>query len=443
MKSLRFVAFSTVLSLLSAWGAAPDPVPDLPAAVVYEANLRALAPNVGFDGLRARLPQIKTLGVNVLWLMPVQPVGKVRSAGGLGSPYAVADFNGFNAEFGDEARFRRLVAAAHKLKMAVILDWVGDHTAWDCSWIEDHPDWYLHTASGAISIPAGTGWNDVAALDYKNRTMRAAMVRSMARWVSEFAIDGFRCDAADRIPIDFWRDAIATLRKATSKRLLMLAEGFRAEDYAAGFDLTYGWDFCSKLREVFKGGPATEIAKSAAFEARGIPVGARRLRFVTNHDISAWEGSTLEFYKTPDGLRTAFTIAALYGGTPLIYAGQEVDWDKRIPIFDESAIDWKRSPETIRWLGRLIALRQATPAFLVGELTDFSTFDVVAFSRAKGGDQAIVLANVRNQAVIATIPSDLRGRWKDGLSGADISIDSQVRLAPYGRAVFVRTVAGS
>jgi len=283
----------------------------------------------------------------------------------------------------------------------------------------------------------------VAALDYRNSAMRAAMIESMKGWLTRFDIDGFRCDSSDRMPDDFWKTAIGALRASASKRLLMLAEGFRAEDYAEGFDLTYGWDFCSKLREVFNGKAATEIAASSAFEARDIPTKARRLRFVTNHDMSAWDGSTLEFYKTHEGLRTAFTVAALYGGTPLIYMGQEVEWDKRIPIFDQSSIDWTKNEDASRWIGQLMDLRRTQPAFLTGTVDDRSTADIVAFARSKGADEALVLANVRDRPASVTLPNGLQGTWRNGLSGKNVYLDSSVTLPPYGRLVLVRAAAAN
>ena len=149
--------------------------------------------------------------------MPVQPVGQIRSAGGLGSPYALCDYEAVNPEFGDEKDLQELVRAAHDLKMRVILDWVPDHTAWDHPWIKNHPDWYLKGPDGKISIPPGTNWNDVAALDYSNMALRSEMARQMRFWIDRYKVDGFRCDAADRLPIDFWKATIDTLRSSTSK----------------------------------------------------------------------------------------------------------------------------------------------------------------------------------------------------------------------------------
>ena len=409
-------------------------VPDLPEAVVYEANIRAFGPESNLRGLAARLRSIRALGVNVLWLMPIQPVGKLKSAGGLGSPYAVADFDAVNPEFGSEQDLRTVVHEAHRLHMAVILDWVADHTSWDHPWIRRHPDWYLRDEAGRISSPPKTGWLDVAALDYRNRAMRKAMTGSMRSWIARFDVDGFRCDSSDRMPFDFWKSAIESLRASTHKRLLMLAEGYRPDDYTAGFDLTYGWGFCTRLRQVFGGKDAREIANAATEEKKDIPTGAERLRFITNHDISAFEGSLPELYKSFQGARTAFAIAALYGGVPLIYTGEEADYGKRIPIFEDSTIEWREGA----WMAQLMSLRAGNTALRTGKVTDRSTRDAVVFDRRRGSNEVLVVANVRGKGQSVDVDSEWRGAWTDGMSHQAAQIKGNIYLPPYGYRIYVR-----
>ncbi len=409
-------------------------LPPLLKVVVYEANLRAEGPRGGFVALTSRLGSIQALGVNVLWLMPVQPVGKVRSAGGLGSPYATADYDMVNPEFGTPAELRRLIDEAHRRKMAVILDWVANHTAWDNPWIKSHPDWYTHDAKGNITIPAGTNWNDVADLNYDKPALRTAMIDAMKGWVDRFGIDGFRCDTADWVPADFWKQAIARLRAASPRPLLMLAEGFRKENAASGFDLEYGWPFYDRLKAVFKGEKASNLAGAAAQEARN---GGRHLRFVTNHDKDAWEGTPTDFFRTTAGVRAATVVTAFYGGgTPLVYEGQEVAWPKRIPIFDRTSVDWFSNPAERTWLGSLLALRRSHAALREGATVDFSTSDAVAFRRRSGGDEALVVANVRDHATSVSVSS---GTWRDGLSGRPVRLGPTIELPPFGYRVYVRS----
>jgi glycosidase len=413
-------------------------LPTLPETVVYEANLRAEGPEGGFALVTKRLPSIKALGVNVIWLMPVQPVGKLRSAGGLGSPYATANYDVVNPEFGTPAEFKALVAKAHALKIAVLIDWAANHTAWDHPWVKAHSDWYMHDAEGKIAIPEGTNWQDVADLDYSKPALREAMITSMRGWITRYGLDGFRCDTADFLPYDFWKEAIPKIRAASPRPLMMLGEGFRADHYAAGFDLTYGWPFFDKMCAIYKGAKASELASAVETEGKEIPVGARRLRFVANHDKAAWEGTTLDFFRTPEGVRGATVVTALYGGTPLIYTGEEVGWDKRVPIFDRSSIDWGGHPETRRWMSSLFALRRAHPSLQCGTLTDFSTGDAIVFMRRKGMDQALVVANVRDRAVTVNLPASAQGKWRDGFSGRTAEVSRQVSLPAYASQVFVR-----
>jgi len=413
-------------------------VPDLLKVVVYEANLRALGPHPGFRGLTDRLNQIQALGVNVLWLMPIQPVGKVRSAGGLGSPYAIRDFRAVNPEFGDAQELTALIKAAHRLKIAVILDWVADHTSWDSDWLTRHPDWYLRDNKGQIESPPGTGWNDVAALDFGNKAMRSQMIADMGYWIARFDFDGFRCDSADRMPFDFWKTAIESVRAGAKKRLLMLAEGHRTDDYAAGFDLTYGWSFSNRLREIFRGRSAADLAAASTDETGNLPLGARRLNFITNHDVSAWEGSLIEYYKSEQGVMAAFTVAALYGGTPLIYTGQEVGYEKRIPIFEHTAIDWSKNPTSAGWMSRLVAIRNSHPAFLAGTLSDRSTKDIVMFSRRKNSDEVLVIANSRDRAESIHIDGAWQGEWNNGFSGKAEHLGPDFPMPSFGSLVLTR-----
>ena len=403
----------------------------LSETVVYEANLRAEGPTGGFAALTRRLDSIRALGVNVLWLMPVQPVGKERSAGGLGSPYAPRDYDAVNPEFGTPAELKALVSEAHRRGMRVILDWVANHTAWDHPWIKAHPDWYTRDAKGEIAIPAGTNWNDVADLDYAKPALREAMTLAMQGWVRDYGIDGFRCDTADWVPADFWKAAIDRLRAASPRPLLMLAEGFRPENRVAGFDLQYGWPFYDALTAVYKGAPARSLAAAAAKEAAQGPA----LRFVTNHDKAAWEGTTLDFFRTPEGVRTATVVNALYGGgVPLVYSGQEVAWPERIPIFERSTLDWSRDPAQRRWLAGLFALRRTNPALRDGTTVDLSSDDAILFVRRAGKTEALVVVNVRDRPVEVSTPT---GAWRDAFTGRAVVPDST--LPAFGYRVYLRS----
>ncbi len=405
-------------------------------SVIYEANVRAFAPGGDLAAVTARLSAIRALGANVLWLMPIHPVGKLRSVGGLGSPYSVADYDRVNPEFGSGADLRQLVAEAHRRGMRVILDWVANHTAWDHPWIAAHPDWYTKDAQGAIAIPAGTNWNDVADLDYSKPALRKAMIAAMRGWIERDGVDGFRCDAADMVPADFWKEAIAGLRAASPRPLLMLAEGFRPENRAAGFDMEYGWPFYDRLAAIYKGERASSLATAAAREASS---GGPHLRFVTNHDKSAWEGVPTDVFRSPEGVRGATVVSALYsGGAPLVYTGQEVAWPKRIPLFERSSVDWGRNRAEGAWLSALFLLRAAHPALRDGTTVDLSSEDVVAFARRKGGDEALVVANARGVARSLPLGVAFAGRWQDGFTKTSTTLAGRLDLPSDGYRVLFR-----
>ena len=174
-------------------------VPDPRDAVIYEVNIRAFSSTGNFNGIKNRLDEIKALGVNVLYLMPVHPIGVLNT---VNSPYCVKNYEGVNSAFGTLNDLRTLIDEAHIRGMAVIFDWVADHTAWDHPWIINK-SWYKLNAAGEIISPPNTNWTDVGQLNYGSDAMGKAMIREMKYWVYNANIDGYRCDAADFIPFDF------------------------------------------------------------------------------------------------------------------------------------------------------------------------------------------------------------------------------------------------
>ena len=229
------------------------PLAQMPAVkdvAMYQVNPRVFAPENSLRAVADRIDSIKALGVNVMWVMPIYPIGIEK---GKNSPYCIQDYKAIAPEFGTLNDFKYLARTCHEHGMAIILDWVANHTAWDHPWVKEHPDWYTHDAEADTIIhPRPWDWYDVADLNYDNKDMRAAMIDAMKYWIADVGIDGFRCDVADGVPADFWKEAIDTLRQAAGKRqILMLAEGKRADNFTAGFDMNYGWDFKDQIVRVF------------------------------------------------------------------------------------------------------------------------------------------------------------------------------------------------
>jgi len=405
-------------------------LPDLNKTVVYEVNIRAFSKDGNLAGVTAGLPRLKKLGVNVVWLMPIFPVGKIKAVAPLGSPYAVADYDRVNPEFGTEADLIQLVTDAHRRKMAVILDWVGNHTAWDSPWMAAHKDWYLQDAAGNPIPPPGTGWADVAKLTYDSKPMREAMIASMSRWVKQDGVDGFRCDAADMVPRDFWKSAIDRLRGESSHKLFFLAEGNRPADYTDGFDTAYGWDFYHLLKDVFaKGKPASDLAACDQHERQGLDSSKAPLRFSTNHDEDAFTGPPATIYGGPKAAQAAFAISCLYGGVPLIYNGQEVGWRKAIGFFDRDPIDWSTQSTEGLSVAEIVHLWRDLPGFRSAEVRDFSTKDVVAVERGSGNDRVVVMISVRSAPSSIVVPGGLH--WQDHVADRAVGPGSTLTLEPF------------
>lgn len=423
---MRWLLLSVLIaSAASSSARLPEKTADL---VIYEVNFRAFSQGTNFAGVTARLENLKRLGVNTLWLMPIFPTGKINSGTRLGSPYSVSNYRVVNPEFGDMASLKHLVAKAHQLGLAVILDWVANHTAWDNPWISEHPDWYLHDAQGRISIPPGTNYHDVAQLEFKRSDMRKEMIACMEHWIDAANIDGFRCDMADAIPSSFWKSAIAQLRSHSRKRLLMLAEGTKGEHFREGFDLVYAWSFCTALKDVFKGASAQRLAKTDAAEKAP---GGQVFRYITNHDECAWEGSPVQLYRGPKGAFAAYVIATSMGGAALIYTGQEIGWADRISFFDHNPVRWPKGSQLEAEYERYGALRRAHPALREGEIEDFSTDDVVAFSRRSGAEKLFVVVNVRPFESTLEAPTDLQGAFQDLWTSKVRSFRGEIRLRSF------------
>lgn len=427
----------------------PGPAPEVPAApfvlapteevVMYEVNLRAFSQAGNLAGVAARLDDIKRLGVNVIWLMPIFPVGVERSAGGLGSPYAVRDYQAVGAEYGNLADLQALVQAAHAKGMGVVLDWVANHTAWDHAWISQHPNWYTRDGNGTILHPPGTNWLDVADLDYTNDSMRLAMIGALRYWTETVGVDGFRCDAADMVPFSFWKQAIDSLRAGSgSKRLLMLAEGARSDHFTAGFDLNFSWDFYTQLKNSFQqGNGTTPLWTANRSEYNVVPAGKHRLRFTTNHDEYAWDNTPSALFGGEAAAFAAFALTSSWSPVVLIYSGQEIAWPQRIPFFTRSPLNWNFNATYRQQYEDWMALRQSEPLMRTGNLMPYFLTSLTAYTRTQGADTLLVLVNTRNQADSL---SNLPAHWRDAAGWSRLwgVSDAPHKLEPHGVAVWKR-----
>ncbi len=420
------------------------------SAVIYEVNVRQYTPEGTLAALQRHLPRLDSLGANILWVMPVQPIGQKSRKGSLGSYYSIRDYRDINPEFGAKSDFRTFVDGAHKQGMRVILDWVANHTAFDHAWITAHPDWYVHRPDGTISFARDdknkeTDWTDVAELDYSNRAMRKAMIADMKWWLDTMRIDGFRCDVAGGVPNDFWAEARRALTVARPD-LFMLAEG-ESPGLHASFDMTYGWEFHHLLNELAQGKkPTSELDGYFAREARTYPAGAYRMYFTSNHDENSWSGS--EFERMGENHIPAFVLAAtVEKSMVLLYTGQEASMRKRLRFFDKDTVDWK-GPSLAGFYGKVFDLKHANRALWNGAFggaqARLKTEDgerAYAFTRTRGSNTVLVAVNFGDAAARTAYSGLARpGRYTDWFDRSKVALSAagQFDIPAHGYRVLVR-----
>jgi len=404
-------------------------VPNRGDATIYQVNIRAFSQAGNLAGVTARLDSIKALGVNVIYLMPIFPVGTVKS---VNSPYSVKDYKAVNPEFGTLADLRSLVDGAHQRNMSVMLDWVANHTAWDNYWITAHKSWYEQDASGNIVSPAG--FSDVAQLNFDNGNMRLAMIADMKYWVYAANIDGFRCDFADNPPVSFWQQAIDTLRNIQTHSLLLMAEGTRSANYTAGFDYNFGFAFYGNLKNIYSNNTSVQtIDNLNTTEYAGATNGQQVVRYITNHDVNSSDGIPPSLFGGKSGSLAAFVVVALMKSVPLIYDGQEVGMTTPITFpFTSVKIDWTTGQDVTAAYKRIIAFRNSSNAIREGDLTSYSNADVCAFMKTKNTEKVLVIDNLRNRTVTYTLPAAAANTmWTDALNSGTVTLTDQIILQPY------------
>lgn len=349
-------------------------------ATIYEVNLRQYSDKGTFKDFETQLPRLQKLGVKILWFMPINPIGELNRKGPLGSYYSVKDYEAVNSEYGTIDDFKQLVKTAHNLGLKIIIDWVPNHTSWDSPWITQHPDWYSRDSTGKMFAPFD--WTDVAQLNYKNMEMRAAMIDAMKFWINEADIDGFRCDVAHNVPVDFWNDCRVALDKV--KPVFMLAEAEKPELVKQAFDADYGWDNHHLLNDIAKGKKnADSLAAYLQKDILRYPNYSFRMLFTSNHDENAWAGT--EFERMGDAAKTFAVLTFTLPGFPLIYTGQEVGFNRRLKFFEKDPVDWTDRGDFTKFYQTLTKMKASNPALWNGE---------------KGADLERVRTNEDNQAFI-------------------------------------------
>lgn len=400
---------------------------------IYEVNIRQYTPEGTIKAFQTHLPRLQEMGVDILWIMPVQPISEKNRKGPLGSYYSIQDYTAINPNFGTEADFKAMVDDAHERDMIVILDWVANHTGFDHEWVNNE-GWHNVDSLGNVTWPSGTDWTDVADLNYDNNEMRAAMIQDMKWWLTEMKIDGFRCDVAGEVPNDFWRTAIDSLQ--STKDVFMLAEWDEPKLHEAGFHMTYGWGPHHWMNEKAKGHFDTDsLEKLMISDIDRYGKNDFRMMFTTNHDENSWNGTVFERFG--EGHKAWAVWAFTVRGMPLIYSGQEAGLAKRLRFFDKDTIDFSSIPHQAFYT-KLLSLKKENAALYNGSyggglnFIDDRNSQVSSYIRTTENNEVFVIINLSENEQTVKYSDVNFGEYKNYFDNETVSIsDAQFMLEPY------------
>lgn len=410
---------------------------------VYEINLRQYTLEGTFAAFAQSLPRLKDMGVQVLWFMPFYPIGEIKRIGGLGSYYSIRDYKNINPEFGTLDDFKQTVNTAHQLGMKVIIDWVANHTAWDHHWTNDHPEFYKRDHHGNFISPYD--WSDVIQLDHNSSAKEDAMIDAMKFWLTEFNIDGYRCDMAHLTPLSFWFRARKELDAI--KPLFWLAE---TEDpsYHEVFDASYAWEFLHTMEKYWRREIGIEGLYAVLYKYdHTFPRDAIRMYFTSNHDENSHSGS--EYERMGDAALPFAVLCATWNGIPLVYGGQELPLKRRLNFYNKDAIEWTSDIHLHDFYKKLLHLHASHPALPAGD-DNVATYrirtgedsKVFAFLRRSGEKEVLVLLNLspENELPFEITDENVRGVFKELFSGEkkDFEAVKHINMKGWGYKVFVK-----
>ncbi len=397
--------------------------PFLSSSNIYEVNIRQYTQEGTFSAFQKNLPRLQKMGVEILWLMPVYPIGQTHRKGELGSYYSIRDFEDINPEFGTKDDFRSLIEAAHDAGMKLIIDWVANHAAWDNVWTKDHPDFFLRNENGEFLSPYD--WSDVIQIDHSNKAQQIRMMEAMAYWVREFNIDGFRADLAHLTPLPFWIDARMFLQNYKTE-LIWLAETEEI-NYHQAFDISFTWNWMHTSEKYIKNGEADhtfiDVIKNSTIN---FPENALRLYFTSNHDENSWNGTEYDKYER-FAQAMAVMSCTLPSSVPLIYSGQEIPNRKRLAFFEKDHLNWDNTLQLNDFYANLFSFRKLFFSNKNYQNFKFHFLNVseriIAYIIADDLSSCIVVLNFSDKIFSDHINAEnLSGEYIDLFSGETIQI---------------------
>lgn len=397
---------------------------------IYEVNIRQYTLEGTFNAFEKELPRLKDMGVQILWFMPITPIAKEKMKGSLGSYYACSNYTAINPEFGTLSDFKRLVHIAHDMDFKVIIDWVANHTGWDHVWTQSNPEFYMHD-SATGTFQTASGMDDIIELNYNNSDLRKAMIDAMKFWVTECQIDGFRCDLASWVPVDFWKEARPQLD--VIKPLFWLGEYDELEnpEYGKVFDVSYSWKWMHKTKEFYDHRHPLHELCDLLKQYSDIGDNSMRAWFTTNHDENSWNGTEYEKYGFMAKALAVFSCT--WNGMPLIYSGQELPLKyHRLKFFDKDPIPWTGVYELHHFYKVLLDLHATHPALRGGDpdvttyfVTTSANDKILAYLRRNGNDEVLVVLNLSQETVsFSILDAQVKGLFKSAFSGITNQFDT-------------------
>jgi alpha-amylase len=396
---------------------------------IYEVNVRQYTKEGTFNAFKQELPRLKEMGVETLWFMPITPIAQKNKKGTLGSPYACSDYTAINPEFGTLEDFKSLVKEAHGQGFKVIIDWVANHTGWDHRWTKEHPDWYLKDST-THDFKIASGMDDIIELDYKNVEMRRAMIDAMKFWVQEADIDGFRCDLAFWVELDFWQEAKKELDKVRPLFWLAETDPLDNPEYMQVFDAAYTWTWMHKTKDFYQHHLPLQSLDSVLQRYTHAP--GMKAWFTANHDENSWNGT--EYEKYGEAAKALAVLSCTWQGVPLVYSGQEMPNHKRLEFFEKDPIAWNGKYELAPFYKTLFALRDQHPALHadvdINTITTSEPQHVLAYSRKKGDKQVVVILNLSRNGNMNVNLTDgqVDGTYRNVFSGNQVDFTNAKHL---------------
>jgi len=412
-------------------------------ASIYEVNIRQYTPEGTFKAFEAHLPRLKELGVDILWLMPIHPIGEKNRKGNIGSYYSVKDYYAVNPEFGTLEDLKQLVNKIHNMGMYVIIDWVANHSAWDNPLTIGHPEWYTRNYDGNFQPTPWYDWYDVIDFDYNHPGIRKYMTEVLKYWVEEADIDGYRCDVAGFIPTDFWD--IVRKELDAIKPVFMLAEWDSRDIHKKAFDMSYAWELYEAMHGlVMNNAKFYRLYEHFAHSSNTFPRNAYRMNFVDNHDKNSWEGT--QFTMFGEALNACIVLTATAEGMPLLYSGQEAGLNKQLAFFEKDEIEWKEH-YLFDFYKKLIHLKKANKALWNGNwggamIPITNTGDeVLTFAREKDDNLVVVAINFSGEEQEFTMDSHIQvGEYTELFTKNKQSLtkEATLKLPKYGYKVLYK-----